>query len=496
VALPEWALDAAAFVPALVALARLAGFLRGARLTSDECYHATMARWIAAHGALPLQIDALYSGFKYFYPPLFHLLGAGWVRLFGADAFASLNLALLAALLATTWAMLARLHSRVAARVAVLLLVAYPALAVQGVHLFVEALSTLLTVTTTIAIWGVLRCPSPRGGVVAGIGAGLAILAKQSGLGFLPVLAALALLAAARRRRAEERALALALGVACALALPYWWRNAALFGSPLYPLFGRDLDPLLVQLNRSGFTPGPRVFFAHTLADLGGPLAAVLAAALVVALARRRGPETLVFVGGTVLLLLAPTVPMLDSRHVVPLVATLLVFAAIVLVSAFPRARGALQWAAVLGAGVAVFLMPDLRAPFNLGPAMDAVYDVIRREVPATSRILAIETYTTQYYTGRATTWPIPWGQADPPVAIFYDTDPDSVRAHLSRYGIDWLLLPTRTRAERFNSANFPRPFLLALARLKEAGGAEIAWTDGEQLLLHVPPAPARDGRR
>src|SRR5258708_2634258 len=54
----------------LLAIASLVALWRNAATTvfaTDECFHAYVARWIAAHGALPRVIPELYSGMPYFY---------------------------------------------------------------------------------------------------------------------------------------------------------------------------------------------------------------------------------------------------------------------------------------------------------------------------------------------------------------------------------------------------------------------------------------------
>lgn len=479
----EWAAPAVA----LALVARLAVFAAGARLTSDECFHAAMAGHLAAHGTIPAVVEGLYGGFKYFYPPLMHVLGAAVVKLFGMPAFRELNVALLAALFAAAWFGLARAASRTAAAIAVLALAAYPGLALQGVRLYVECLSAALAAATMAALLATGREPTRARALALGALAGLGVLAKQSGLLALPVLAALAALAAWRGRRAHAGAFALALAAACALAAPFWIRNAVLFGSPVYPLFGRDLDPRLLELNVRGFTPGAQRFFAESLEMAGWVVPALLAAGLAVAAAARRTLAHLLLAGGALLFALAPRVPMLDARHAVPLVTALVVAAAAVLAAALERAPAArrLLLAVLLAAAAgSVATLPDLRAPLNLAPWMDEAWAAVRARVPEGETILCMQTYDTFYYTGRAATWPIPWGQPDPPVDVFDAQDGPSVLAALRRHGIRWLIVPTQARGVAFNAANYPRGFMLGLLQAGEQGRIEVAWARPPEFLL------------
>lgn len=486
---PDAALAWAAPVVAAALLVRLATWAAGARFTSDECFHAGMAEWIAAHGTLPRAIDGLYGGFRYFYPPLLHVLGALAVKLFGAPALREVNVVLLAATFAAAWFGLARGPARTAPALAVLALVAYPGLVLQGVRLYVECLSAALAVCATLALLAVWERPGRGAALAAGALAGLGVLAKQSGLALLPVFAALAALAAWRGRRDRARVLLVALGVAVALAAPFWVRNAVLFGAPLYPVGGRDLDPRLLALNVRGFTPGWPRFMRDTLALAGALVPALVAVGLAVAAASRRTLAHALLAAGVLALLLAPRVPMLDARHAIPLVAVLVVLAAATVAPALDAApwlrRGVLA-ALALFAAAQVATSPNLRAPLDMAPWMDETWAAIRARVPEHETILCIQTYDTFYYTRRDATWPIPWGQPDPPTDVFDARDPDTLAAALRRHRIGWLLLPTEARGAAFNAANFPAPFMLAVQQLGEQGRLAYAWGRPELALLRV----------
>lgn len=477
---------------AAILVARLAGFAAGARLVSDESFHEYMARWIAAHGHLPRIVEGLYGGFKYFYPPLFHLAGAGAVALFGAGAFHFLNVASLAALLVVAGLGAGRVESRAAGRTAVLLLIAIPALRSEAVHLYVEELSAMLAVAALVALLGVFERPTAWRGALLGLAIGLSVLAKQSALVWFPVVAAIAGIAAVRRRWPQVRALAVAVGVSAALGAPYWIRTALYYGSPLYPVFGPDIDSNLAHLNVVGFTPGPLRFYTQVLDGLGPFAAVALAVALATAAVRRRREVHGLLWGALAMLLLAPLVPMVNARHALPLVACLALLSAVVIadgLGSLTGARWVVQAALLAFAGYVTLTMPNLRAPWNRSPDSDTMYAAIRRIVPADDTLLCIQTYDVFVHAGRPATWPIPWGQKDPPVEMFYDSDPDSIAAHLARHHLRYLLLPVAAQGVVFNSANFPRPFMEGVAQLVRRRRAELLWTDGDWVLVRVPPA-------
>jgi dolichyl-phosphate-mannose-protein mannosyltransferase len=481
--------DLLTFGIALVLVVRLAGFASGARFAFDECFHAYMSEWIAGHTTLPREVAGLYSGFKYFYPPLFHVAGAAVVRLFGAGAFAFLNVGLLAALLAVTWLGVRRLHSRAAAGAAVLVLIGCPWLQIQGVRLYVEALSALLAVASLLAWLALVRRPTTWRAIGLGVLVGLAALAKQSGLVLVGALAGLAVLWVVRRDGSLARSHALALGVAIATALPHWVRNAVLFGSPIYPVFGPDIHRGLEQLNRAGFTPGAPAFFRQILQDAGAVLPILVPAGLAVAIWRHRDPEHAALGAAAAALLAAPFLPMVDPRHAVPLIACLAVLATIALMAELerrPLLHGGLQALLLIMAAIAVITMPNHRERLDLAKEMDEVWDAIEAHVPKDATILSLATYDTFYYTGRPTTWPIPWGQRDPPIEMFDDAQPDRILAHLRRRRIDFLVVPGNARGHVFTSANFPIPFMSGLRALVDRGDVDLVWTGQTQVLLRV----------
>ncbi|HUK62982.1 MAG TPA: glycosyltransferase family 39 protein, partial [Dongiaceae bacterium] len=168
-------------------LMRLATFARGAVFQSDECFHAWVSGWIAAHGRLPREIAGLYSGLAYFYPPLFHVLGAAWIRLFGAGALNQLNVAVTAAIAVSAWGTARAIAGRDAGCWAAALVMTSAGIARYATRLYVEALSTLLGILTLAALVSLARRGRVRDALALGIATGLAWLAKPSAL-VLPVL--------------------------------------------------------------------------------------------------------------------------------------------------------------------------------------------------------------------------------------------------------------------------------------------------------------------
>src|SRR5262245_23953194 len=223
-------LDLAVLALCLGYLAALWRQAAPAWFASDECFHAYLAEWIAGHAALPRTLPEFYSGLPYFYPPLFHLLGATVLKLAGAEALKYLNVVLSGLLFVALYAIPVPGLSRTARRCATLLCLGSRALALFAVRFYAEALATLLAVVFVLLLLRARARPGLGKGLLLGLAAVAALLAKHpAGVG--PVL--LVLLAAidlARGRRPTARAMLVALGVAIVVSLPFFGRNAVLFG--------------------------------------------------------------------------------------------------------------------------------------------------------------------------------------------------------------------------------------------------------------------------
>ena len=484
---------------AIAFVARLAVQAGSATFFADECFHAHVARWIAAHGALPRVLPELYSGFAYAYPPLFHLIGAAVVKALGMDALAWLNLALTTLMLAVLAFGPPAGVSRAARRWAVLLCVGNPAIATYALRFYAEALVGLLVAAAAVLLLRLRSSAGWRSAIGLGLAVGLAIATKSSALAMLLLPLAASVAWAARGQRALAARAAGATAIAVAIALPVWLRNQALFGSAFYPAFAPDLDPELYRLNLERFGLPAGTFYLRVAIAFGPALLAVTLGALAVALMRRRGDTTVGLIAlGLGLVLTAPLLPIHDVRHVLPLIPALALGGGLVLAEAAPPrsrwlAEAALALVAIVTIGRSGGLRARLDPPAMLGPA----YRAVATQVPPGGTVLSLWTYDTFYHSGRPATWPVAWGQASHPVEMFTTNDPGQFLAALDRHGIDALLVPLRASAERFDGANYPRSFVGCAAALVQGGRLEVVWQSETLALLRrsraaLPRTPGR----
>ena len=485
------AFDLATLALAVNYLTALATRAAGAYLQTDECFHATVSEWIATHHRLPRTLPELYSGFYYFYPPLFHVLGALWTSAFGAHAFRFLNVFVTALLMAVVWLGCRRLGAPAAGRWAVSLCVASSAVSIYALRLYVEQLTTLLAAAALILILRGRDRPTPRTIVTLGVVIGLAILAKHTAFTLVAFLVAAAIAYAIRGLSANARGYALAAGIATLVAAPMFLRNQVLYGSALYPVLAPDLHPVLHALNRRVFTPQPMLFYRQIILDAGPAITLMVVAGIVSATIQRRwSMETALLGFCLVAVAVAPFQPLLESRHLLPAVVGAATLASIIVAQKLEHRPavaaaigiGLLAWGTASVVGMPASLRSRLDAPAGAREA----YRAVERLVPAGERVLSLATYDTYYYSRRPATWPLAWGQEDHPVEMFLTSDCDSVLAGLHRHRLHYLLLSRVPQGEVFDGTNTPRPFIECIGHLIDQEHLEILWSDQTQGLLRV----------
>lgn len=489
----EPTLTALALVMVGVQLVRLALQARGGVFATDECFHAYVAEWMLHEHRLPVEFPELYSGLFYYYPPLFHVLGALFAAVFGLDALhvfpVVLHAALIGFLATGAWGAL----SRRAGAWAALLCALSPTLTAYSVRLYVEGLPTLLTVLAA-ALLARVRIVRGWGGTLAlGGVVALALLAKTTGLLVVIALLTCAASDAVRGERALAGRVGLAALIGVALAAPWFVRNQLLFGSALYPFGAPDLDRALYALNQARFSTPPAEFVAALPRIIGPWLGAAAVTGLAAAIARRRVTLAeglmLAALGG---MLTTGLAPMAAQRHLAPFLALLAFGAAWALDDLAREWRWAPAAVSAAMAGLmlhAVITLPDHRGPVDLPPNLRDSFPQVAANTPPDARILSLWTYDTFYYTRRAATWPNPWGQRVRPSREFTETDPARFAAELREDGITHVLVPMVSPPGPWDSANYPDSFARLLAGAVARGEARLAWISNTLALVRVVPA-------
>ncbi len=455
---------------------------------SDECFHARVSEWIAGHGRLPRTLPEFYSGLPYFYPPFLHLIGAVAVKLAGVGTLKTLNVLLTAVLFATLYLLPIPGLSRAARRCAVLLCLASPALSLYAVRFYAETLASLLAVLVVMLLLRARARPGPMPGILLGIAVAAALLAKQPAAVLPVLLLALAAVDRARGRQAVAATMMVALVTGLTLALPFFVRNAALFGSPFYPPIATNAQAALDAMNTRLFSLPPPAFYRNAWLVIGPIVPWIAATALAWNLARGRFDLTTGLLAACVaFVLVAPLVPRFQPRHLNPITAMLALLGSLVLAEALGgrrRVAYALQAVLILWAAAFTTRMTGLRSGFDPTPADREAYQAIAAHVPPGGIVLSRFTYDTFYYARRNATWPVPWGGSSDQIELFSERDPDRFLAALHRLGIDHLLVPRRSAVLRFNGTNHTGSLVDCVAALVARGQLRVLWGSADLALV------------
>src|SRR5262249_13741971 len=158
--------------------------------------------------------------------------------------------------------------------------------------------------------------------------------------------------------------------VALVFAAPMFVRNAILYGSPIYPAFAPDLDPLLYRLNAAQYTPPARNFYFAMALYIGPAIGAFVLTALAWAgITRRFTIEIGLVIFCVALVAAGPLVPLLDPRHLLPVIVALAALGAIAVARALGGRRAvvvALDVALLAMAAYFVATMKDYRRFMDL----------------------------------------------------------------------------------------------------------------------------------
>jgi hypothetical protein len=460
---------------------------------SDECFHVTAATTILRMHALPAEFPQFYSGFFYYYPPLFHVLGALCLAWFGFGGLHLLPTVIYGATLATLALAGRKVAPAGAVAAAGLLFASHPIFLLYGTKLYAEGLSALLAVAATVAVVEWWRTPSRGRALLAGLLCGLGVLTKLTVLTPLVLLLGVAVAAArpGSSRPARQLAWGVVLALGLALAVPI--HNQIFYRSALYPIGAWDLDRALYALNHARFSSPVGVFYLALPRAIGPWLGlAMIAAVAMLAWRRSAGIWEAAFGLAIASMLLAPLVPFVQSRHLLP-------FLAVAALASMAMIFERLRWNPTLrDLALLVFLVPaaiahaDFRSPRATTDLPEHLKQAFRQFKPLLHEndlVLSLWTYDTAYYTGARATWPNPWGQRPErrPIAMFAETDARRFVAELRERGIGFVLMPSEIADQPFNSANYPMSFVHCVNEAVSAGAMGPVWTTGKILLIKVP---------
>ena len=125
---------------------------------ADENVHAYISSVIFKTHSIPAVLpDDIYGGFKYSYPPLFHILGAVVMEIGGFPALKFTNLILLILFLIGFYFLIRKFYGNSEALLACLLISLSPTIAINSIRFMTEMLSMVLIFLSFIFLVAALK---------------------------------------------------------------------------------------------------------------------------------------------------------------------------------------------------------------------------------------------------------------------------------------------------------------------------------------------------
>jgi 4-amino-4-deoxy-L-arabinose transferase-like glycosyltransferase len=170
------------FIYLLYYLFQLYSSLETTFFWADENKHAYISALILKNLQIPTILpEEIYGGFKWSYPPLFHVLNAGVIGAVGISALKYTNLFLLLIFLLFFYTVLLKQYGQNVALSASLLITLSPVLAINTVRFTTEMLSMLLIFSSVSFLLLSLKKTKINFAIVSGLSTGFLMLSKQVG---------------------------------------------------------------------------------------------------------------------------------------------------------------------------------------------------------------------------------------------------------------------------------------------------------------------------
>jgi len=189
---------------------------------ADENVHAYISSIILKTKSLPAVLPQdIYGGFKYSYPPFFHILGAFVMAIGGFPALKFTNLILLILFLIGFYLLIRKYYGNSEALLACLLISLSPTIAINSIRFMTEMLSMVLIFLSFFFLVIALKKTNNLFAIISGLATGLLLLSKQLGivvLGFYFLLLIWFFL----KHKKDVRLILYVIGTSACLFIPYF----------------------------------------------------------------------------------------------------------------------------------------------------------------------------------------------------------------------------------------------------------------------------------
>jgi 4-amino-4-deoxy-L-arabinose transferase-like glycosyltransferase len=448
---------------------------------ADENKHAYICSLVSETHQIPAVLpDDLYGGYRWSYPPLFHLLGGAFMGLAGDAALKLFNLILLCVFLPAFYFLIRKHYGGNTAFMACVLLTLAPVLAINTVRFTAEMLSMLCIFFSFFFLMVALKKADKILAVISGIFTAMLMLSKQTGFvvfGFYSLL----LLWFFWKNRQNFRVLLWVLGAAVLTYSPYliWalYHKIEILGF-VSVFLGITEKPewsasalKVFQRYDSGI-----VEFLNLYYKSHGLLLIVLLIFPVYYFVRIRfkdEPQNIVLLLFLFLVLVMIAWHITNDRHTIillPLSAFLVGYTVNQVITQKLIVR-VMMMSLLLYAGYLTYHLPNYRQPYNAPDEFVELAQFIKKSAAPDARILSLSKFDVIMYTQNPVIWPHA-KLRDVPIEIFEKQAADELYALFKKYGIKYIVLdiPRIADMNKFSGGRYPLYFARNCEKLERSG--------------------------
>jgi hypothetical protein len=460
---------------------------------ADENVHAYISSVILkSHGIPAILPDDIYGGYKYSYPPFFHILSAFVMAIGGFPALKFTNFILSVLFLIGFYFLIRKFYGNSEALLACILISLSPTIAINSIRFMTEMLSMVLIFLSFFSLAAALKKANHTYAIISGLSTGLLLLSKQLGivvLGFYCLLLVWFFL----KHKKDVKLILYVIVTATCIFIPYFfwavYNGIEVFGF-LSVFFGTKAEWATEAVKSFRRYDSSIKEFAHLFYKGNG---FVISAAFLLPIyhfiksrAKDR-PQNYIFIMTVYLAAVMVVWHITNSRHTItllPLIAFLFGYTARQIIS-HKNAIRIIIVSLLIVASYFAFQMPNYRKTYNAPREFVEFNEIIKRDNISTGKTLVVHWLDTVMYSGKPVIWPNP-DLRTIPINLFKKQSPDKLYDLLMHYNIDYILIDLRfvSTHDNFFGRNYPLSFVKNCETLENQGKLRLRALSSKNIFI------------
>ena len=465
---------------------------------ADENVHAYVSSVISDTYSLPTLLpEDIYGGFKWSYPPLFHIMAAGIVSVASFAALKYINLVFLLLFFISFYFIILKYYGQNEAVIACLLISLSPAVAVNSIRFMTDMLSMVLLFFSAFFFMLSLEKENRFHPIISGLATGLLLLCKQTGIIVLSFYGLLFLWFLWKDKN-RAKTMFYIIGVSMVIYTPYFiwgvYHKIDVSGF-LYYFFGDMPEWAALAVKSFRRYDSSLKEFADLFYKGSGLVVTVSLLIPIYYLIESRAkalPYNCIF-GLLIYLMLAMAIwHITNERHTLSLL-PILTFLAGYAIPRIVRKTAYIQIAIFLlflVSAYSVYKMPDYRQKYNGPEEYVELANIIKKDHTSAGRIFVLQAFDIFMYTRKPVIWPYP-NLNNIPIDLVEKQTTSQLYKAFKKYQIDYILIDLRKslNAGPYNGRSYPLHLIINCDQLYRRGDLQLLSVSNSKkfLLLKVP---------